>query len=139
MIDLSEAETVPLVRETCCTCGVVFAFPRRLYEHLREDPSKWFYCPNGHQQHYTGETKAERERRLRERAERALKIEHDALVAERSRHDQTRASLRAQKGVNTRIKNRIKNGVCPCCNRTFQNLARHMANQHPDFTPESIG
>lgn len=25
-------------------------------------------------------------------------------------------------------------GVCPCCNRTFKNLARHMAGQHPGFT-----
>lgn len=23
--------------------------------------------------------------------------------------------------------------VCPCCNRTFQNVARHIAGQHPDY------
>lgn len=33
----------------------------------------------------------------------------------------------------TRIKNRVKNGVCPCCNRTFENLARHMQAKHSDF------
>jgi hypothetical protein len=27
----------------------------------------------------------------------------------------------------------VANGVCPCCNRTFQNLARHMAGKHPDY------
>ena len=37
------------------------------------------------------------------------------------------------RGVATRMKNRIKVGVCPCCNRTFQDLAKHMASQHKDF------
>ncbi len=51
---------------------------------------------------------------------------------EKTRH-KTR-QLAAQKGVTTRIKNRIGNGVCPCCKRTFTNLARHMKGQHPDYT-----
>lgn len=25
---------------------------------------------------------------------------------------------------------------CPCCTRTFQNLAKHMASEHPDFGKE---
>jgi hypothetical protein len=37
------------------------------------------------------------------------------------------------KGVKTRMANRIKHGVCPCCNRTFLNLQRHMTTQHPSF------
>lgn len=48
--------------------------------------------------------------------------------------------LAAQKGVTTRIKNRIANGVCPCCQRTFKNLARHMKGQHPNYTnPDKVG
>lgn len=27
---------------------------------------------------------------------------------------------------------------CPCCNRTFKQLAAHMASQHPTFTPLDI-
>jgi hypothetical protein len=27
----------------------------------------------------------------------------------------------------------VKHGVCPCCKRTFENLARHMKGQHPTF------
>ncbi len=34
---------------------------------------------------------------------------------------------------------RIVSGVCPCCNRTFQNLARHIAGQHPDFAEPAGG
>jgi hypothetical protein len=26
-------------------------------------------------------------------------------------------------------------GVCPCCNRTFQQLARHMKAKHPGYGP----
>tara|TARA_Y100000310_G_scaffold338946_1_gene430083 strand:- start:1163 stop:1354 length:192 start_codon:yes stop_codon:yes gene_type:complete len=37
------------------------------------------------------------------------------------------------KGQVTKLKNRAKAGVCPCCNRTFQNLSRHMETKHPDF------
>jgi hypothetical protein len=33
----------------------------------------------------------------------------------------------------TRIKKRVAAGVCPCCNRSFKDLARHMAGQHPDY------
>jgi 4-hydroxy-3-methylbut-2-en-1-yl diphosphate synthase IspG/GcpE len=28
---------------------------------------------------------------------------------------------------------RAKAGVCPCCNRTFSNMAEHMKKQHADF------
>lgn len=37
------------------------------------------------------------------------------------------------KGVVTRTRNRIANGVCPCCDRSFTNLQRHMASKHPDY------
>lgn len=47
-------------------------------------------------------------------------------------------SAAAYKGAATRLKNRAKAGVCPCCNRTFQNLARHMASQHPDHETDNV-
>jgi hypothetical protein len=43
--------------------------------------------------------------------------------------DQVIRELKAQ----VASKERVSAGVCPCCTRTFQNLAQHMANQHPDF------
>jgi chemotaxis response regulator CheB len=41
-------------------------------------------------------------------------------------HSATRAQL-------TKTKKRVANGVCPCCNRTFKQLARHMKAKHPEF------
>jgi Asp-tRNA(Asn)/Glu-tRNA(Gln) amidotransferase A subunit family amidase len=59
------------------------------------------------------------------------------LAAER---DQAKAEARGQKAAKTRIKNdrdrirdRVGAGVCPCCNRTFKQLARHMQAKHPDY------
>jgi hypothetical protein len=35
--------------------------------------------------------------------------------------------------VATRIRNRIAAGVCPCCTRTFKNVARHIKDKHPTY------
>lgn len=53
------------------------------------------------------------------------------------REDGTVDGHAAARGQVTRLKRRAANGVCPCCTRTFADLKRHMANQHPDFTLES--
>lgn len=31
-----------------------------------------------------------------------------------------------------RLRRRTAAGVCPCCNRSFVQLARHMKTKHPD-------
>jgi hypothetical protein len=38
------------------------------------------------------------------------------------------------------MRKRIQSGVCPCCNRTFENLGRHMKSKHPafDYEPEPL-
>jgi hypothetical protein len=46
-------------------------------------------------------------------------------------------SARAYKGQATRLRNRAKAGVCPCCKRTVSQLARHMASKHPDFSTDA--
>jgi hypothetical protein len=125
----------------CCTCGTRFAAEAQ-FKRNRLDDHRPFYCPNGHSQSYVGETEAqrlakelERERKRREQAEdlaRRRGAECDQLVKTKA---QTLGKLRA-------IKQRVKNGVCPCCNRSFVQLARHMATKHPDYAqpePEETG
>lgn len=34
---------------------------------------------------------------------------------------------------------RVGAGVCPCCKRTFQQLARHMKCKHPKYRTEGPG
>lgn len=50
----------------------------------------------------------------------------DQLEAERRAHAATKGQL-------TKTRKRVAGGVCPCCNRSFVNLGRHMAGQHPDY------
>lgn len=47
--------------------------------------------------------------------------------------DQRLAAERELKKIQTRV----KGGVCPCCNRSFVQLTRHMKTKHPDYEPIS--
>lgn len=118
-----------MVLEECCNCGVPFALSRYLKAERLNDHRN-FYCPNGHPQHYTGKTDAEREREARERAERMLASREEDLRIERISHAATKGQL-------TKTRKRVANGVCPCCHRTFQQLARHMKAKHPEHVAES--
>lgn len=119
-----------------CWCGVNHAVPENLRKeqlarHRDGLSPLGIYCPVGHSHVPRGKGEAEelRERLERER-ERAAR-----LAAER---DQVEASARAYKGVATRTRKRAAAGVCPCCKRTFKQLARHMKSQHPNFDPEAV-
>ncbi len=109
----------------CCRCGVPFGVPEYLDQKNREENDRWFWCPNGHKQHYT---KSE-VRRLREQLDK----ERKRLKTMRTARDSAKRQASALKGVVTRTKKRIGKGVCPCCNRHFVNLGRHMAGQHPEY------
>jgi len=114
--------------EHCFNCGVPFCITTELQERRLRD-HKTFYCPNGHGQVYTGETKAQKLARKVAR----LESEMDQKNARIERIERSRSAM---KGQVTKIKNRVAAGVCPCCNRTFQNLARHMKGQHPQYQDE---
>lgn len=117
--------------ETCCNCHVQFAIPTELHNRRLRD-HRDFWCPNGHGQRFTGETEEQRLRKQLERAERrAANANEDARV-ERAECLATKRQLAATKGQLTKTRKRIAHGVCPCCQRTFQNVARHMASQHPE-------
>jgi hypothetical protein len=123
--------TETLVTVTCW-CGINCAIPRDL-EAVARRKGQIVYCPLGHQWAYTDTTvkELERERQRREAAERQAQATRDLLHAEERAHAATRGHL-------TRQRRRARAGVCPCCNRTFQQLARHMASQHPGFEPEAL-
>ena len=123
------AYTTNLYLETCCSCGVPFGLSQEIYDRRQED-GETFYCPNGHSQHYT--QKASLEEDLKNAQARLAKQREVSEWYEEQLKNTTN-SLRATKAAHTRTKNRIKNGVCPCCNRSFENLHRHMKTQHPEY------
>lgn len=111
---------------TCCSCAMVFAMPKDFMRQRRDD-HKMFYCPAGHDQHYTGETEAQRLKRELER--KGEMLDNANARANRAEHER-QAIAKAHR----KMRARVMNGVCPCCNRTFQNLMNHMRTEHPDFT-----
>jgi hypothetical protein len=121
---------VTLVVETCCNCGTPFGIEANLQENFRRHGAS-FYCPNGHKQYYAQTTDA----KIKE-LERQLKTAQDNSKFYRGEAEHKARQLSATRGVLTRTKNRIHNGVCPCCNRQFVNLARHMKTKHADYTQE---
>ncbi len=125
-------EQVGLLVVTRCWCGIQHAVPQSFLATVRSDSKKSIFCPLGHSGSFS-ETETDQLRKQ-------LANETAKLLRSQSFHDQTKAALQeterkliAQKGATTRIKNRVKHGVCPCCKRTFGNLANHMNSQHPDF------
>lgn len=127
---------VELVVETCCKCGTTFAMTEELQKARRRD-HMLFYCPLGHGQYYSGKSDEEKLREQLERAQKEIKRVQADYEYEWSTRKAAERSLSATRGVLTRTKNRIAKGVCPCCNRTFQNLGRHMQGQHPDYQTET--
>jgi hypothetical protein len=113
-------------------CGVLFAL-EKVFDAERVKDHVAFYCPNGHSQWYSGKSEAERLRADLERANRDKQDLLDQVSREQLRRAQVERSARTTRGHLTRTKNRIRHGVCPCCNRTFENIARHMDTQHPDY------
>jgi hypothetical protein len=117
-----------------CWCGMRHAVPAELYAHqerqLRDGRDQTaIYCPLGHHHIIAGEGEAAR---LKRRLD-AERVRAASLAAQR---DQAEASARAYKGVATKARKRAAAALCPCCNRSFVQLRRHMKAKHPDYTGE---
>lgn len=110
-------------RCTCSECGVPFAAPDTFFSKRRED-HRTFYCPNGHGQHYPAKSEAEKLR--------------DELAAEKQRKEAALCRLNEAEQREAKVLRKLKRvqrGVCPECNRSFNDLARHMACKH---TPKVV-
>lgn len=125
-----------LAQITCYACKVSFWIEEGHHARLRADTTQHFYCPNGHRQHYVT-SEADKLRRERDLLAQRIAEKDDALTLQRNRIARVEKRLSATKGVITRIKRRVGNGICPCCNRSFENLARHMQHQHPAFKADA--
>lgn len=116
---------------TCLTCGIPYTIPVNVAETQRKQGG-YHCCHMGHKQGWPEEGSEDaRIRRERDRLVQQLAQRDDAIRAETERADRAERSARSYKASATKIRKRIGHGVCPCCNRTFENLARHMATKHP--------
>lgn len=132
----------PVSIGACCQCKEPMWMTQSSYDTYRRS-HQIFYCTHGHQQVFSkGKSEADKlreqldaERLARQRAEQRVAQRDDAVRDARAEAEHERRRANGYKGHATRITKRAKAGVCPCCNRTFKQLAAHMANQHPEFTP----
>lgn len=108
-------------------CDLQFAMTEEFYRTTKCTGQTW-YCPKGHGRVWGGAT-----------TETQLA---DAKAREVALQDQLSAAIRDAEAARVellRIHARIANGVCPCCQRSFDNVRRHIASKHPDFaTPSTV-
>lgn len=126
----------------CIECGVHFGLPLVLFEEKRKHGG-YFHCPNGHSQGWSkADSEDERVRRERDR----LKQENARLAEEKERAErekweaieaESKKRIAAERKL-TRARKRHEAGVCLDCNRTFSQLARHMATKHAKPKCEAI-
>jgi hypothetical protein len=124
----------------CGCCGGVYALSKRYIQMKRVNGGYWNcpYCKNS-----WGYSKENSEvEQLKNRIDKQTKAATYQREQKEHALQQRDASIRsnsALKGVVTKKKkqlDRVKNGVCPCCNRHFKNLERHMKSQHPEGDSE---
>ena len=107
----------------CPACGVDVYMPKHLLDKRRGDKSlSW--CYNGHQFSWH-ESEADRLKKQVEAEQRRVAMAlAEAADANKLRREAEEKLARHQK--------RTRNGVCPCCKRSFTNLRRHMETKHPE-------
>jgi hypothetical protein len=113
--------SVNMYTEVCISCGIPFAIPVDYKEMLKQKHTS-FYCPNGHSQYYSGKTQAEL---LAEK----LKQKENEIAQKITANIQLENQLDK---ANKKLKN-VAAGKCPCCDKTFKVLSKHLANKHPEF------
>lgn len=116
-----------LVAETCWVCGITWAMPWG-WVRKQSEQGNCFYCPKGCKLAY-GDSEIDKLKAKLSQADNRTHLAQRQLANEQKNH-------RATKGHVTRQRKRAAAGVCPCCNRTFKQLARHMKTQHPDHTKQ---
>lgn len=122
--------------QECINCGVAYAMPAVLLDHARAHGG-YHYCPNGHSQGWSKDDSEEaRTRRERDRLKQdAARLEEENKRAWAAATEQRQRAVKAEKAA-VRLKKRASAGTCPCCSRTFSNMATHMKRQHPEFVQE---
>lgn len=108
----------------CPACGILFAIPE-IFEKARREDGGSFFCPGGHFMSFKPWAKEKLEEAQRQLTA-ARCAEADAKRAlEKEREDRVKEAAKE--------KRRHASGKCPCCQRSFASLSRHIKHMHPDY------
>lgn len=120
MATINFTETVTMVCLHCADCNMLFAITAD-YKYRLTESHETFYCPKGHHNYFSGKNETQQlQEQLREKERQLIHAANNNLQKEQE-----------IKKITRQLK-RVKKGVCPCCNRTFGDLARHMKTKHPE-------
>ena len=114
-----------LETHTCAVCGMLFAAPEHWVKSKCRELGGSLYCPAGHSLGFGTSENAKLKEQLAK--EKSARDQAQAKAAE-----EERLRIAAEKSLK-HTKVRLKGGKCPCCNRNFVSLARHLATKHPDY------
>jgi hypothetical protein len=119
---MTYSETLVVVH---CWCGIAVAIPSNLNRWAKQSSRNVIHCPLGHEFVYGDSYEEKLEKAQQQVAEERRRVQatRDLLRAEERSHVATRGHL-------TRVKKRVHRGVCPHCNRSFDDLRRHMRSKH---------
>ena len=128
---------VQLTAINCGVCGGTYAINERFREQCWTEGKSWTcpYCKCGWG--YSNDNENARLKKKVEELQANQARTLSRLNEEVSRSNHLAIQLKGTKTRLTNVKKRVANGVCPCCNRTFVNLQRHMHTKHPDYTHAS--
>ncbi len=110
-------------------CGHTFALPKGRVEQLKES-HETFWCPNCKGGNWFPGL-SDKEQLEQQVKDLELSVNSAEMRAERSQR-----SANAYRGHLTRTKRRVGKGVCPCCNKHFEKLGRHMESKHPGYAED---
>lgn len=118
----------------CHNCGGTYALSARFLKTCRDaGQDKSWNCPYCKKGTVFGKSQADQLREQLNSQRQQTQYQREEKERYLQQRDAANRSTYALRGVVTKKKQqlaRVQNGVCPCCNRHFKNLERHMENKH---------
>ena len=129
MTSYTLAHKVTLNVWECPACGVIYGITEE-FARMKQAAGESYVCPNGHRLSWK-DSEADVLRRH-------LASANQDAEWYKARHAEAEGSLRATRGVVTKLKKKVQAGVCPVddCRRNFVNVGSHVRRMHPDWHPD---
>lgn len=119
-----------------CWCGMRHAVPIELddfqdRQHENGVAQTAIVCPLGHNHIRAGKGAAAKLKDELVRKQAELDQARSASQEEFELRLAVERDLKKERDDSKKRKDRALGGVCPCCNRSFKNVQRHLASKHP--------
>jgi len=124
----------------CWQCKCEIWLPQELYDAAKRGADKIiFHCAYGHGGVFgKGDSELDVVRRERDWLKQQLAQRESRIANLQTKLEgEIKESVSLRKAA-TKTKKRAAAGTCPCCHRTFRQMALHMRNKHPTFKAEEV-